>query len=104
MKINWKIRLLGKTFWVTIIPAVLLLAQAILAIFGVEVDFTPMQGKLLAAVDALFVVLVILGITNDPTTPGVSDSALALAKETPINFTVEDAKEMLDVKVGGTDD
>ena len=83
MKINWKVRLKNKNFWITIIPAVLLIVQPVLAIFGVTIDTTSVGAKLLAIVDAIFVVLAILGIVTDPTTAGVSDSEQAMTYETP---------------------
>ena len=36
MKINWTVRLKNKTFWLTAIPALLLLGSQILALFGVS--------------------------------------------------------------------
>ena len=44
---------------------------------------TGSRGKLLAVVDAVFVVLVILGIVTDPTTKGLGDSSRALSYEHP---------------------
>ena len=38
MKINWKVRIKNKTFWVSIIPAVILLVQAVAAVFGYTLD------------------------------------------------------------------
>lgn len=81
--INWKVRIKNKNFWIAIIPAVLLLIQVVLAVFGIEVDFGVLSGKLLAVVDAVFVVLSILGIITDPTTQGMSDSALAMTYKIP---------------------
>lgn len=83
MKINWKVRLKNKNFWITLIPAVLLFAQVVLAVFGVEVDFGDIGNKLLAVVNAAFVVLSILGIVTDPTTNGISDSEQAMTYEKP---------------------
>jgi phi LC3 family holin len=40
-------------------------------------------GKLLAVVDAVFALLVVLGIVVDPTTVGVGDSKRALGYEEP---------------------
>lgn len=71
--IDWKTRIKNKTFWVTLIPAILLLIQTVAATFGFTIDIAGIQENLLAVVNALFVVLVILGIVTDPTTPGVSD-------------------------------
>lgn len=75
--INWKVRIKNKAFWVAIIPALALVAQAVAALFGYTLDLSTLTGKLLAVVDAVFAVLVILGIVNDPTTAGVGDSERA---------------------------
>lgn len=78
MKINWIVRIKNKNFWLTLIPAVLLFVQVVLAVFGVEIDLGDIGDKLLAVVNAAFVVLAILGIVTDPTTKGVSDSTQAM--------------------------
>ena len=81
--INWKVRIKNKIFWISLIPAVLLLLQAILKVFGIEIDFTGLTNNLLAVVEALFAVLVILGIVTDPTTEGMGDSKLAMTYKIP---------------------
>ena len=81
--INWKVRIKNKMFWLALIPAVLLLVQAGCAVFGIELDFGDLQEKLLTVVNALFAVLVILGIVVDPTTEGVRDSKRAMSYEEP---------------------
>lgn len=83
MSINWKVRLRNKTFWLSLIPAVLLLVQVIAAVFGYTLDLGDLGNKLLAVVNALFAVLSILGVVTDPTTKGVSDSTQALSYEEP---------------------
>ena len=80
---NWKVRIKNKRFWITIIPATLLVLQTILAVFGVNVDFGDIGNKLLAVVNAVFAVLTILGVANDPTTEGFSDSELAMTYSEP---------------------
>lgn len=82
-KINWKVRLKNKAFWLAIIPAVLVLAQVVAAAFGYSLDAGAVGDKLLAVVNALFVVLAILGVVADPTTAGLSDSRQALTYEAP---------------------
>ena len=77
MNINWKVRLKNKTFWLALIPALLLLVQVIAAVFGYNIDMGDIGNKLLAVVNAVFAVLVILGVVNDPTTAGISDSSQA---------------------------
>ena len=81
--INWTVRLKNKTFWLALIPAVLLMIQVVAAVFGYTLDLGPLGDKLVAVVNALFAVLVILGVVNDPTTAGVGDSSQALAYTKP---------------------
>lgn len=83
MKINWLVRIKNKAFWVTFVPAVLLLVQTAAALFGFQLDLGEIGDKILAVVNAIFVVLAILGIVTDPTTEGVSDSAQAMTYNTP---------------------
>lgn len=89
MNINWKVRIKNKTFWVTLIPAVLLLIQVIAAVFGFTLDLGDLGNKLLDVVNALFSVFVILGIVTDPTTDGVGDSTQALTYTEPKKETRE---------------
>lgn len=81
--INWTVRLKNKAFWLAIIPAVLLLVQAVAAVFGFALDFGVLGDKLIAVVEAVFTVLAILGIVADPTTAGMGDSARALTYKKP---------------------
>lgn len=81
--INWKVRIKNKSFWVTLIPAVLLLVQAVAATFGYTLDTGDLGDKLLVVVNAVFAVLAILGIVADPTTAGIGDSKQALTYDTP---------------------
>mgnify|MGYP001622884589 FL=1 len=83
MKINWMVRIKNKNFWLSLIPAVLLLIQVVAAVFGFTIDLGDLGNKLLAVVNALFAVLAILGIVTDPTTAGVSDSNQALSYAEP---------------------
>lgn len=78
LAINWRVRVKNKTFWLTLIPAVLLLVQAVSAPFGYTWDFVVLNQQLAAIINALFSVLAILGVVNDPTTKGVGDSERAL--------------------------
>lgn len=84
MKINWQVRFGNKNFWLSLIPAILLLVQVCLAPFGYEWDFGVLNQQLCAVVNALFAVLAILGVTNDPTTAGLSDSTRALHYRKPV--------------------
>lgn len=83
MNINWKVRIKNKNFWLAIIPAVILLVQAVAAVFGYVIDLGDLGNKLIVVVNAVFVILSILGIVTDPTTEGISDSTLALTYKEP---------------------
>ena len=76
--LNWTVRVKNKTFWLTLIPAVLLLIQAAAGVFGYTLDLGGLGDRLLAVVNALFAVLAVLGVVADPTTAGVGDSARAM--------------------------
>lgn len=81
--INWKVRIKNKNFWLALIPAIILLAQVVAAPFGLVLDLGELGNQLLAIVNAIFAVLVILGIVEDPTTAGMGDSAQALTYTEP---------------------
>ena len=83
MKINWTVRIKNKMFWLALIPALLLLAQVVAAVFGYELKIDAIGDKLTAVVNALFAVLAILGVVADPTTAGVSDSKQAMTYTEP---------------------
>ena len=81
--INWRVRIKNKAFWLAIIPAVLVLIQVVAAVFGYTLDLGELGNKLIAVVNAVFVVLSILGVVNDPTTSGLSDSKLSMTYNAP---------------------
>lgn len=84
--INWTVRIKNKNFWLAVIPAVLLLIQAVAAVFGYTLDLGDIGNRLIAVVNAVFGVLVVLGVVVDPTTAGISDSKQARG----YNFPKED--------------
>ena len=83
MMINWKVRIKNKAFWIAFIPTLLIFIQVIAVPFGFELNFDELQGQLLAIVDALFALLALLGVVNDPTTKGIGDSKNALTYREP---------------------
>ena len=84
-KINWKVRVLNKTFWLTLVPALALLLQTFLAVFNVRLELGETIDKLLVFINALFAIFVIVGVVNDPTTSGVRDSTRAMTYDRPNN-------------------
>ena len=83
MKINWLVRIKNKVFWVTLIPIAFLLVQQICAMFGLNLDLSAIQEQVLGIVGTVFGILALLGVVNDPTTKGASDSERALSKAKP---------------------
>ena len=83
MKINWKVRVKNRAFWIAIIPALALLGKQVLELFGVNVDFTNVSKELLGIIETVFVILAIIGVITDPTTAGISDSERALGYSEP---------------------
>ena len=81
--INWDIRWKNKTFWLTLIPAIIILIQAVASLFGFKLELSELQEKLLVLVNAVFGVLVVLGVVVDPTTHGINDSVRALGYKEP---------------------
>ena len=81
--INWKVRIKNKAFWIAIIPAAILLVQAVASLFGFTIDLSDIGNKLLEVVETVFVVLAIVGVVTDPTTAGLSDSQQALTYDVP---------------------
>lgn len=92
--INFKVRGQNKIFWITLIPAVLLLVQTIAAVFGYTIDLSVLGDRLIDVVEAIFSILVIVGIVVDPTTPGINDSENALTYTSPgVNENINDEEE-----------
>lgn len=89
MNINWGVRLRNKQFWLALVPAVLLLVQVVAAVFGYTMDLGDIGNKILAVVNATFALLAILGVVNDPTVKGLSDSAQALTYAKPKEDTAD---------------
>ena len=89
MRINWRVRLCNRQFWLSAVPALALVAESVAALFGFEIDLTTLTGQLLTVINAVFAFLVILGIVVDPTTEGVSDSTRAMSYARPATSKVE---------------
>ena len=74
-KINWGVRLRNKTFWWTLVPLIVLLAQQ-LGFNWVPKDWETTFGTIMS-------ILTVVGIVNDPTTAGIEDSVQALTYSKP---------------------
>lgn len=82
-KINWSVRLKNKNFWLALVPALALLVQAFANIFNLTLEFGDTVDKILVFINVLFAFLVLVGVVNDPTTSGFSDSERALTYTEP---------------------
>ena len=83
MKINWNVRIKNKTFWVAIIPTVLLLVQQVCALFGITLEMSGLSDQLMDIVGTVFIMLTLLGVVTDPTTAGIGDSTQAMTYTEP---------------------
>ena len=81
MNINWKVRLKSGSWWLGIISAVVTAVFAILQLCDVALPVTAEQ--VLQAATLVLMIPAAIGITTDPTTKGVSDSAQAMAYDAP---------------------
>lgn len=83
MKINWKVRMKNKVFWIAFIPAMLMLIKAVANVFGFDINLTDIESNLIEVVEAAFLLLGIVGVVADPTTSGIGDSERALTYDAP---------------------
>ena len=81
--INGKVRIKNKSFWIAMVAMALLLIQQVAIIFGYELDFGDLGNQLKDLINTIFAILALLGVVNDPTTKGLSDSNQALTYEVP---------------------
>lgn len=81
MNINWKVRLKSGSWWLGILSAVVTAVFAVLQLCNVELPVTAEQ--VLQAATLVLMIPAAIGITTDPTTKGVGDSAQAMAYDAP---------------------
>lgn len=81
--VNWRVRIRNKAWWLAMVPALLLLAQAVGSLFGYKWDFVVLNQQIAAVINAAFTVLALMGIVNDPTTAGLKDSTQAMGYAEP---------------------
>lgn len=79
--INWKVRLQSGSWWMGIISAVVVAVFAILNIFKVETSVT--ADEIMNVAMLVLMIPAAIGITTDPTTKGIGDSAQALTYDSP---------------------
>lgn len=72
--INWKLRLQNKVTLIALLGAIFLMSQQ----FGLDIPKNIQDG-----VNTFVYILVLLGVVNDPTTSGITDSKQALEYKNP---------------------
>lgn len=81
--INWKVRFKNKRFVIAFIAGLLLLVKQVSVLFGYNLNTEIFNTNINGIVDTVFLILGLLGIVNDPTTQGFSDSEQALTYKEP---------------------
>ena len=81
--INWKVRFKNKRFVLAFIAALLLLVKQVAMLLGYNLNTELFSTNINNVVDAVFLLLGLLGIVNDPTTKGFSDSEQAMTYDKP---------------------
>lgn len=81
MKINWKVRLKNKTWLLAFAGAIVAFVYQILGMLGVVAPIA--EDNVTQVIGLLVNLLVALGIVQDPTTAGMSDSSEALTYSEP---------------------
>lgn len=81
--INWKVRFKNKRFVIAFIAGLLLLVKQVSVLFGYNLNTELFSTNINNVVDAVFLLLGLLGIVNDPTTQGFSDSEQVMTYDKP---------------------
>lgn len=79
--INWKVRLQSGSWWLGVISATVVAIFAIIRICGIEVSVS--ANEIINVATLILMIPSAVGITTDPTTKGLSDSAQAMSYEKP---------------------
>ncbi len=91
MNVNWKVRFRNKLWLGSFISAVLAVVYTLLDVFGVIPAMS--EAALIRIVDALLLILSLLGVIIDPTTAGVQDSNRARGYAEPWNDDTESMED-----------
>ena len=91
MNINWKVRLKSGSWWLGIISAIVTAVFAILQLCDVDLPVT--ADQIMNAAMLVLMIPAAIGITTDPTTKGVGDSAQAMNYTEPKQDVATDEQE-----------
>lgn len=74
-KINWKVRIQKKSFWMAIVSSLAIFVNSVAQAFGL--DYSTQVQSAVDGVTGLLAVLAGIGVIDDMTTKGISDSEIA---------------------------
>lgn len=74
-KINWKVRAKKKSFWMAIVSSIAIFVNSLAQAFGL--DYSTQVQSAVDGVTGLLAVLAGIGVIDDMTTKGISDSGIA---------------------------
>lgn len=78
MRINWKVRIRSRQFWLGVVGALGAFALSVANALGVGGSASPLVEAIEGAASAALTVLALLGVVVDPTTEGMGDSEQVL--------------------------
>ena len=81
--INWNVRLRNRNFVIALVGAIILLVQQVGELFGLHLNLSDLTEKIVNIITLVFSIMTLLGVVNDPTTHGLSDSEQALGYSNP---------------------
>lgn len=91
MKVNWKVRFRNKLWLSSFISAILAIVYTILDVLGIFPELS--ETHLSRLVEAVLLLLSLLGVIIDPTTAGFNDSNRACGYSVPWNDDVESTED-----------
>lgn len=87
MKVNWKVRFRNKLWLGSFISAILAIVYTVLDVLGIFPELS--EARLSRLVEAVLLLLSLLGVIIDPTTAGFNDSNRACGYIEPWNDNIE---------------
>ena len=91
MKVNWKVRFRNKMWLSSFISAILAIVYTILDVLGIFPEMS--EARLSRLVEAVLLLLSLLGVIIDPTTAGFNDSNRACGYIEPWNDDIESVED-----------
>ena len=91
MKVNWRIRFKNKLWLGSFLSAVLAIVYTILDVLGVFPELS--EARISRLIEAVLLLLSLMGVIIDPTTSGFNDSNRACGYIEPWNDEIESSED-----------